>query len=920
MPLRQSPAPSGQLRRSPRRRAHRPRRRSSAASAGIAEPRPFPVLVAAGGAPHWLVDIRSPCRIVCALMIGTYASAALICAASLLLAARSSRRRPRELVAGSSRRSALPRSSRSPGCWRRLPGGGTTARSLGLLALLAVGAGGAAACPTGSRGALAPGAAVALALVLVLSIPFAISGRWGLLGVGFNNDLGLHLAWSEWLRSGFGPEPDAGYPLGPHGVAIATAAFPRHRPRTGVHRRAQAITILTGLTALGALGGLGAGPAGARGDAGGGPLPGRLLLRPGRLQGDGRGPLRARLRAGAAGDLAAARRRAGCDWRRPGAARSCSLARDLLLLQLRRPRLADRDRGALEPHSARRCGGRWLRARCSASSRRPATLAWVAGLAAAVRCSPSSGRSASPAASARSPAATPTARSPPSRRSVSGPPPTTASTRVGGAPLAGIAVAVGAAWRSLAGLFWWVRRGELAVPIALARLRPALPGLAPLQRRLLAGEGADDRLPAGDADRCPGAARRARPAAGEARRRPRGPAARARARPCGGSAGRRWPRLPRRGRLLDLPRAARGPGRAAGPRGRAARLPCPSCTGENGPLRRARTDSPPTSCSAPTPTSPWSSSPTPTSSRARPSRSTPATPTARSTSTRSPTAPSTTTGYVITGSAAWNSQAPPNFREVGRTPSYILWEREERTPQERQTLLEGTEPAAPVDCACARDPDLRRPPRGAPRSSPTPVIGPKDGWEAGPMLKTGERRRRRSTFPAGRWRLSLQYFSPFGLTLSAPGFERAAGARARRPAAEHDQPLQRRPVLACRPRSRCRRPGRSGSRCAPPMPARSSALPATTARPSSAAWSRCAAGPHRTMPLASACGRWLDYYEGTARARGGRGRPGPVMRCTWSATPRGSARDAALQAQRPVGAGLSQLGDAVARRSRLRRP
>ena len=62
---------------------------------------------------------------------------------------------------------------------------------------------------------------MAIAVAVMLSIPFAVSGRWGLLGVGFNNDLGLHLAWAEWLRSGPGPVPEAGYPLGPHGLAVA---------------------------------------------------------------------------------------------------------------------------------------------------------------------------------------------------------------------------------------------------------------------------------------------------------------------------------------------------------------------------------------------------------------------------------------------------------------------------------------------------------------------------------------------------------------------------------------------------------------------------------------------------------------------------------------------------------------------------
>jgi hypothetical protein len=94
---------------------------------------------------------------------------------------------------------------------------------------------------------------VAIVLILALAIPFAVSGRWGLLGVGFNNDLGLHLAWAEWLRSGFGPAPDPGYPLGPHGLAVATAAFPGIGLGQAFLGEIIAIGVLSGLTALGAL-------------------------------------------------------------------------------------------------------------------------------------------------------------------------------------------------------------------------------------------------------------------------------------------------------------------------------------------------------------------------------------------------------------------------------------------------------------------------------------------------------------------------------------------------------------------------------------------------------------------------------------------------------------------------------------------
>jgi hypothetical protein len=65
--------------------------------------------------------------------------------------------------------------------------------------------------------------AISLAMV---AIPFLVTGFWGLLGMGYNNDLGLHLAWTQWLAGGFGTEPGGGYPLGPHGLVAGLANLP----------------------------------------------------------------------------------------------------------------------------------------------------------------------------------------------------------------------------------------------------------------------------------------------------------------------------------------------------------------------------------------------------------------------------------------------------------------------------------------------------------------------------------------------------------------------------------------------------------------------------------------------------------------------------------------------------------------------
>jgi hypothetical protein len=774
-------------------------------------------------------------------MIGTYASAALIGAASLLLG--------RAILAASGRESwswlepavGFGALASVAGLLVRLPGGGVTA-TIGLLVLIALGLAGLRR-PYRLEGAVAPGAAVALALVLALSIPFAVSGRWGLLGVGLNNDLGLHLAWSEWLRSGFGPEPDSGYPLGPHGIAIAVAALPRIGLGQAFVGELFAITVLTGLTALGALGGL----SGIRRVLAAALVGVPYLAASYFAQAAFKETVEAMFVLAFAIALPTV-------WPPPAGRRVRRLALAPLGVLLAGIFFSYSFVGLAWPLAVAALWSLTLEpVRRTLAPRsllrllaRPATLAWVAGTAAAVAVlafigpfgfadnfsdvagsqtygpvSPGEALGVWPAANYRLDAA-------------------------GGAPLAGIAVAVGLA-ALVFGIVWWVRRRELAVPVALA-------GCALVYLVSLPFSGDYSRAKAlmiGS---------------------PLAMLIASRALLSGPEGGRRGSRA-RAGRLGRVALAVAFLAGAAyssflvlreapvGPPGHGDELRAfvPELRGQKVlfagqdrfaayELLGADADVPLVEFPDPdvvqSPTKPFDTgdaySPIDFDSF-----------TSRTLNRHS---------FVVTGSAAWNSRAPRNFREAGRTASFILWRRVGKTPQDRRTLLEGTEPAAPVNCAA---PETRIFVAGQARASviPTPVIGPTDGWAGDTALKTGQSTSQTLELPAGRWRLSLQYFSPFGLTLSAPGFSRELipaldGQRPNTISLSNDGQYWPAGEITTRSGG----PVRFTLRAADP-----STLQRLSGYDGEAQVGRLvavAAGPHRTMALARTCGRWLDFYEG----------------------------------------------------------
>jgi len=787
-------------------------------------------------------------------MIGTYASAATICAAALLVG--------RALLSFSGRAGwswlepaiGFAAVLTVAGALARAPGHATTA-TLGLIALLAA-AFVAWRRPYEAAGALRHGLPVAIAAVVVLSIPFAVSGRWGFLGVGFNNDLGLHLAWAEWLRSGLGPAPEAGYPLGPHGLADAVAAIPGIGLGQAFVGEIVAIGVLTALTALAALRDLAAPRRALAATLVAVPYLGASYFAQGAFKETAEALFvlafaLALLAPGQPPD--GARRRflfvlpyltllAGAFFAYSFAGLAWPVA-IAALWSLTVPEL----RRALAPRALLR------------SLLRPAILLGLLALVGVAALLTLVGPFGFAHGFNRVAGSNTYGSVSPVEALGVWPTSNYRLEAAGGAHLTGLAGAIGAL-AVLLGAAWWMRRRQLAVPIALAACTALY-----LVSLAFSGEYSQAK-----------ALMIAAPLAMLIAIRPL-------LSELGRQRVRTSPRYPR----ISAKSASRGLApigwtilalafvagaiyssflvlrdAPVGPAGHGAELRAfiPVLRGEPvlyagqdryaaHELLGADTHVPLVEFPDPeviqNPEKPFD-----TGNAYSPIDFDSFSP---ATLERFP--------YVITGRAAWNSEAPSGFRRVATTPSYLLWERTGPAPSDRHVLLEGTEAAAPVDCAA---PELRILTSSPGRASlfPTPAIGPKPGWDPGEALESGERTSQTLTLPAGRWRLSLQYFSPFDLTLTAPRFRQplVAALDGKRPSTislasdgqfwpageiVSDGGPVRFTVVAAEPSALQRLSGYDGE-------AQLGRLIAVAAQ------------PHRIVPLRGACGGWIDWYESEA--------------------------------------------------------
>jgi hypothetical protein len=212
--------------------------------------------------------------------------------------------------------------------------------------------------------------------------------------------------------------------------------------------------------------------------------------------------------------------------------------------------------------------------------------------------------------------------------------------------------------------------------------------------------------------------------------------------------------------------------------------------------------------------------------------------------------------WVVTTSAAMQSEAPPGFVPRLRTHDFILWHRDHPVGP-RRTLFEPLNPGAPLDCTDPAQAKLSRLNGIARVFTVQPVIG--KVWHPSPELTQTKPAQQRLDLTPGRWDISIQYASTQALHVTGTGGALAAPFSADlRTNLLFRGPSPYYPVGTLT----VKRPGQvlfSVDVADPPLFGRLlrteskaylSGLALTRADP-----------PRQTVPLRRACGRYIDWYR-----------------------------------------------------------
>jgi hypothetical protein len=122
--------------------------------------------------------------------------------------------------------------------------------------------------------------------------------------------------------------------------------------------------------------------------------------------------------------------------------------------------------------------------------------------------------------------------------------------------------------------------------------------------------------------------------------------------------------------------------------------------------------------------------------------------------------------WAITTASAYQSEAPPNWQVVRRTPDYLLWQRTGPTLP-RVTL---SEPDGPGAVACTPGNDVV-PPGSVSVFPARPVVGGEAAWSPSSRITDSHPAGQVLVLPRGRWAISLQYVAGQNAHLRAPGLD-----------------------------------------------------------------------------------------------------------------------------------------------------
>jgi hypothetical protein len=217
--------------------------------------------------------------------------------------------------------------------------------------------------------------------------------------------------------------------------------------------------------------------------------------------------------------------------------------------------------------------------------------------------------------------------------------------------------------------------------------------------------------------------------------------------------------------------------------------------------------------------------------------------------------------YVVTTRSPYASEPPGNFRLAASTATYQLWERSgPLTP--RSILSEEGSPGATLDCTKAPGRSLARR-RGFARVLPAPIVATPFAWSRDARA-AGDSARQELRLPRGSWDISLQYVSRQPLTVTGPGLSKTLPANLARMGAFYLAGTVlsdgRTPVTVTARMGRLPAFGRLlGSA------GRSLAIDSPNSRPLGEVAATRHGARETSVPLSRACGRYVDWYRLSAR-------------------------------------------------------